>query len=104
MRVKGVWDFNAIEGYTTGNPVYLSLFAGSGHSLSDLTVWHYDGSAWSTYDAFDLAYDKTYASFTVTGFSGYAVSGTAPVPLPAASWLLGPGFIGLVGLRRRFMA
>jgi hypothetical protein len=28
--------------------------------------------------------------------------GNAPVPIPAAAWLLGSGLIGLVGLRRRF--
>ncbi len=64
-------------------------------------IWHYDRSAWSQYDAFDLAYDNTFASFTATGLSGYAVSGTAPVPIPAAAWLLGSGVIGLAGIRRR---
>lgn len=98
------WDFNATEGYAAGDPAYLSLFAGTGHSLYDLTVWHYDGSAWSKFDASDLAYDNTYASFTVTGLSGYAVSGTAPVPIPAAAWLLGSGLAGLGFMRRRFLA
>jgi T5SS/PEP-CTERM-associated repeat protein len=95
------WDFNATEDYTAGNPVYLSLVAGTGHSLYDLTVWRFDGTNWSKFDAWDLAYDKAYASFTVNGFSGYAVTGTAPVPIPAAAWLLGSGLMGLVGLRRR---
>jgi hypothetical protein len=94
------WDFS-LTGYTEGNPVYLSLFAGSGHDLSDLAIWHYNGSAWSKFDAFDLAYDNLYASFTVTGFSDYAVTGTAPVPIPAAAWLLGPGLAGLGFVRRR---
>jgi T5SS/PEP-CTERM-associated repeat protein len=101
--VLSAFDFTT-EGYTESNPVYLSLFAGSGHSLYDLTIWHYDGSDWAEYDATDLAYDKTYASFTVNGFSGYAVSGTAPVPIPAAAWLLGSGVIGLAGIRRRTSA
>jgi T5SS/PEP-CTERM-associated repeat protein len=91
------WTFST-EGYTAGDPVYLSLSAGSGHSLSDLAIWHYDGSSWAKYAASDLAYDNTYASFTVTGFSGYAVTGT--VPVPPTVWLFGSGLIGLVGIRR----
>jgi T5SS/PEP-CTERM-associated repeat protein len=97
------WDFTT-SGYTVGDPVYVSLFAGSGRDLSDFTIWHYDGSIWAKYAASDLAYDNKYASFTVNGFSGYAVSGTAPVPVPAAAWLLGSGILGLVGIRRRKIA
>jgi hypothetical protein len=100
QAVLSGWDF-ATTGNTTGNPVYLSLFAGTGQSLSDLDIWHYDGSAWGRYAASDLAYDNLYASFTVTGFSGYAVSGTAPVPIPAAAWLFGSGLLGLLGARRK---
>jgi T5SS/PEP-CTERM-associated repeat protein len=99
--VLSAWDFTITQGYTSGSPVYLSLFAGSNQSLSTLSIWHYDGSTWSAFTANDLAYDGTYASFTATGFSGYAVSGTAPVPIPAAVWLLGSGLAGLVGMRRR---
>jgi T5SS/PEP-CTERM-associated repeat protein len=94
------WDFTT-DGYTTGNPVYLSLFAGSGHDISDLSIWHFDGTSWGKYDASDLAYDNTHASFTTTGFSGYAVSGTAPVPLPPAVFLFGSGLSGLFFLRRK---
>ncbi len=104
QAVLSGWDFSSTEGYTTGNPVYLSLFAGTGHSLYDLTVWHYDGSAWSTFDASDLAYDQAFASFTATGLSGYAVSGTAPVPVPPAAFLFGSGLAGLGFLRRKFFA
>ncbi|MEA5114898.1 MAG: hypothetical protein VB050_12815 [Geobacteraceae bacterium] len=101
QAVLSGWDFSATEGYTEGNPVYLSLFAGTGHSLYNLTVWHYDGSAWSKFDASDLAYDKSFASFTATGLSGYAVSGTAPVPIPPAVFLFGSGLSGLFFFRRR---
>jgi T5SS/PEP-CTERM-associated repeat protein len=102
--VLSAWNFSA-TGYTVSadNPVYLSLFAGPGQSLYGLGIWHYDGSNWSAYDAYDLAYDGTYASFTVTGFSGYAVTtgGATATPIPAGLWLLGPGLAGLVGMRRR---
>jgi T5SS/PEP-CTERM-associated repeat protein len=100
--VLSAWGFS-VTGTTVSdtNPAYLSLYAGADQSLSTLSLWYYDGSTWSAYDAYDLAYDGTYASFTVTDFSGYAVSG-APVPIPAAVWMLGPALAGLVGFRRRF--
>jgi large repetitive protein len=92
--------WNITTGYS--NPVYLSLFAGNASSLSDLTVWHFDATnGWTKYDATDLAYDKTFASFTVDGFSGYAVSGTAPVPIPPAFLLLGSGLAGLGFIKKR---
>ncbi len=95
------WDFTAGSGYTEGDPAYLSLWAGAGQSLYTLSIWHYDGSNWSAYSATDLAYDNTYASFTVTGFSDYAVTGTSPVPIPAAAWLLCSGLVGLGAMRGR---
>jgi T5SS/PEP-CTERM-associated repeat protein len=105
---KGVlsgWDFST-TGYTVSSttPVYLSLWADTATDLSDLTVWHYDGSIWSKFDATDLAFDGTYASFSATSFSGYAVSGTAPVPVPSALFLLGPGLAGLAFMRRRIFS
>ena len=54
----------------------LSLVSiGAGYSSNNLQVWHYDGTSWTSYAASDLTYDGNYASFTVTGFSGYAVTG-----------------------------
>ena len=55
-------------------------------------MWHYDGTSWTAYASADLTYDGTYASFTVTGFSGYAVTvpepGTLALFLAAALGLL----------------
>jgi len=101
QTVLSGWNVTTSPEYTLYKGIYLSLFAGSGHSLSDLTVWSYDGAAWSKYDAADLAYDNTYASFTVTGLSGYAVSGTAPVPIPPSVFLFGSGLSGLFFFRRK---
>lgn len=97
------WNFS-VTGYATGNPVYLSLFAGSDTSLSDLTVWKYSSSTstWASLSPADLAYDGTYASFTVSDLSDYAITGTStPTPIPAAAWLLGSGLMGLAGMRRK---
>jgi T5SS/PEP-CTERM-associated repeat protein len=105
QAVLSAWDFST-TGYTVSSttPVYLSLWADTATDLSDLTIWHYDGSIWSKFDATDLAFDGTYASFSATSFSGYAVSGTAPVPVPSALFLLGPGLAGLAFMRRRIFS
>jgi T5SS/PEP-CTERM-associated repeat protein len=98
--VLSAWNFLA-DGYTVSetNPVYLSLKVGSGRSADDLDLWHYDGSAWTAYSPLDLTYDGAYASFTVTSFSGYAVSGLA-VPEPSAIALLFAAAAGLAGYAR----
>jgi hypothetical protein len=61
-----------------------------------LHVWHYDGSVWTEYSPFDLTYDGTYASFTVTSLSGYAVT-----PEPGTLVLLAVATLGLIGWARR---
>ncbi|HMU56001.1 MAG TPA: VPLPA-CTERM sorting domain-containing protein [Nitrospira sp.] len=94
------WDFSA-TGYTTGDPVYLSLQIGGGQKFYDLDVWHFDGTSWAKYLNTDLAYDNQFASFVATGFSGYAVSGVAAVPVPAAVWLFGSGLAAMAGWARR---
>ena len=74
------WTF-LTSNYTVSatNPIYLSLDVGPGYSSDDFNLWHYDGSVWTNYAPIDLMYDGTYASFTATGLSGYAVSA---VPKP----------------------
>ncbi len=72
--VLGAWQCTATGGYTSGDPAYLSLNGASNYTTADLSVWHYDGSGWSQYNATDLTCNGQWASFTVTGFSGYAVT------------------------------
>jgi len=94
------WSFSA-TGYTAGDPMYLSLQVGGGQTFLDLDVWRFDGTGWAKYLNTDLAYDNQFASFVATGFSGYAISGLAAVPIPAAAWLFGSGLVALSGLARR---
>ena len=96
----GRWLFTADEGYTAGDPVYLSVGVEIGRSVDDFNVWRYDGSAWELFTPSDLSYDGKYASFTVTDLRGYAVT---TIPEPSMLHLLGIGALGLLwyGLRRR---
>ncbi len=93
------WMFSA-DGYAVSlsNPAYLSFKVGAGHPVDELDLWHYDGSAWTEYTPTDLTYDGTFASFTATGLSGYAM---IAVPEPGTLFLLGIAAIGLLASARR---
>ena len=95
--MAGGWGFAADSGYTPGDPAYLSFDVGTQYSRDDLQVWHYDGTNWTPYDATDLTCNGGWASFTVTGFSGYAVT----VPEPSALALLLAAGLGLLIYARR---
>ncbi len=93
------WAFSA-DGYAVSpsNPAYLSFNVGPGQSSDGLEVWHYDGSSWTSYSPLDLTYDGTFASFTATGFSGYAM---VAVPEPGTLALLAGCVLGLAVYSRR---
>jgi fibronectin-binding autotransporter adhesin len=95
--LKDGWTL-AAEGYTDGEPVFLSLKVGTVENADNLAVWHYNGATWEPFAAGDLSYDGTYASFTVTGFSGYAVTAVPEAPTLGVFALLGPW---LMARRRR---
>jgi hypothetical protein len=63
-----------------------------------VSVWHWDGAAWSSFDAPDLNCSGGYANFTVTHFSGYAVSA---VPEPSTLMVLLVGALVAVGFGSR---
>lgn len=96
----GVWDLNTptgisawnLNGPTTGNVVgatqQLFYVTGGGNG----SVGTYGTDSISTKDFAGAALTSNGLSITV---------GTAPVPLPAAVWLLGSGLLGLTGIARR---
>lgn len=96
--VLGGWTFTTDAGYTDGDPAYLSFLIGDSYSRDDLRVWHFDGTSWTAYDATDLTCNDGYASFTVTSFSGYAVTA---VPEPGMLMLMAAAGIALAAFARR---
>jgi T5SS/PEP-CTERM-associated repeat protein len=99
--ILGGWSLSTTN-YTvnSNNPVYLSFDIGPGYPADDLDVWQYVGTTWSKYTPTDLTYDGTYASFTATGLSGFAMSGV-PMPEPGTLALLAAGLLGLLVYARQ---
>jgi T5SS/PEP-CTERM-associated repeat protein len=97
QSILGAWQFTADDGYTPGDPAYLSFNVGTGHDRDLLRVWHYDGASWITYAAPDLTCNGPYAGFTVTGFSGYAIT----TPEPGTLALLLTAAVAAMGFARR---
>jgi T5SS/PEP-CTERM-associated repeat protein len=75
------------------NPIYLSFEIDPAYASDDFEVWHYVSSSWTKCDAVDLTFDGTYASFTATGLSGYAITA---VPEPGTAALLVAGLAGIL--------
>jgi type VI protein secretion system component Hcp len=49
----------------------------------------------------DITSGKTVFFGSATAFEGLMLAQAAPVPVPAAAWLLGSGLLGLIGVARR---
>jgi len=94
QSVLGGWNFTM---NSSSDQTLLSFEIGAG--LSDLDVWHFDGTWWREFTAPDLTYgDDGIANFAVTALGSYAVTGVL-VPEPCSLLLLALG--GLALLRRR---
>lgn len=79
--------------------VYLDRLAQSG----DIRFSSGTSQTWESWNLTAWADGYYTLNFSVApGSSGQFAN--APVPIPPTVWLLGSGLIGLVGLRRRFMA
>lgn len=92
--VLSAWNFAT---NLTGNEVRLSFDIGPGQS--NLEIWHYDGTSWTPYAAGDLMYGSDgIVSFTVNGFSGYAVTS---VPDPTTMSLLVIGSLAILRRKRK---
>jgi hypothetical protein len=86
------WSFSATNFTASAtNPVYLSFNVGGDHPADDLSIWRYNGTAWSPFVPTDLTYDGSFASFTTTALGTYAV-----VPEPGTLALLATGVLGLL--------
>ena len=66
QTVLSGWTIAATNGYSTGQPIYLSLNVRHAQLCNDLEIWQYSSGNWSQLPAMDPTYDRTYASFTVT--------------------------------------
>nr|WP_321400397.1 hypothetical protein [uncultured Desulfobacter sp.] len=97
-EILSAWELSATD---YDDEIYLSLSASFDGNVEDLTIWYLLNDEWSEYDASDLTYDGTYASFTISELGTYAVTGTSSVPIPGAVGLLGTGLLFLAGLRRK---
>jgi hypothetical protein len=74
QSVLSAWNFTT---NLTGGQALLGFDVGPGQP--DLSVWHYDGTAWVAFAAPDLTYgDDGIADFAVTGFGAYALSILSP--------------------------
>jgi hypothetical protein len=94
QEILSGWTFSTADyEVSSDKPIYLSFEVGADYPLDNFTIWHYDGSLWTKFVPSDLTYDGTYASFTATNFSAYAVTA---IPEPGMCALLAAGLIGLL--------
>jgi T5SS/PEP-CTERM-associated repeat protein len=73
------WNFAATgTGYSSTDPIYLSLNIPPILERNDMQVWQYQGESWSLFTPKDLIVNDGFASFTVTGAGCYAMLAAVP--------------------------
>jgi fibronectin-binding autotransporter adhesin len=95
QTIQGAWNFTT--DYLSTDPAYLSFPIPAGFDRYDVHVFRYSSGTWSAYDATDLTCSGPYTSFTVTGFSGYAIT----TPEPGTLALLLTATLAAMGFARR---
>jgi T5SS/PEP-CTERM-associated repeat protein len=100
QTILSAWTFSTTD-YTLSptNPIYFSLLVGENQSLHDFTLWQHSGSSWTKSTIADLTYDGTYASFTATSGTGFAITA---VPEPSTLALTTMSLLAILfGIRRK---
>jgi T5SS/PEP-CTERM-associated repeat protein/autotransporter-associated beta strand protein len=98
--VQGSYDFT-VSGLPGGNNVLLSFEVDPGLTNEDIKIWHDSGSGWELFTPDDLTVANGFASFSVSGFSSYAVTGVALIPEPTTMALFVIAVGGLLSRRPR---
>jgi len=89
--VAGAWSFAISAGHNPGDPVYVSFDMSPGYTRQQAQVWRFDGANWARHSPPDLNVHGAIASFTVTNFSGYAVSVHGSSSIHLLEYTAGPG-------------
>ena len=100
-QMVSVTGINAGGGYTaTSVDFYLADFTNGNSYIVNEWTW-VDLTSLGDIVGFELSFSGSQSDFVPSYVAMDDLNGTAPVPVPAAAWMLGSGLLGLLGIRRR---